>query len=88
MGGTGVRHSTVRGSVNGLVLTESILMTRLSMRSRTNFNLAEAGIPKIVPDILCTPATDDLMLALNCGERDCVFEGAAGQLYSSLPGPN
>jgi len=74
--------------VNGLVLTESILMKRLSMRSRTNFNLAEAGIPKIVPDILCTPATDDAMLALNCGERDCVFEGAAGQLYSSLPGPN
>ena len=78
-----MHHATARGSVNGLVLTEVILMKHLSMRSRTNFNLAEAGIPKIVLDILCAPATDDVILALKCGERECVFEGAEGQLYSS-----
>jgi len=50
--------------------------------------LAQAAILKIVLHILCAPATDDVMIALNCGERVSVFEGAAGQPYSSLPGPN
>jgi len=58
------------------------------MRSKTNFNLVETGIPKIVLNIRCAHATDNVMIALDCAKRQCVFEGAAGQLNSLLPGPN
>jgi len=83
-----MRHATARGSVNGLVLTETILFKCLSMRSKTNFNLVETGIPKIVLNIRCAPATDDVMITFGCTKRQFVFEGAAGQLNSLLPGPN
>jgi len=87
MGGTSMRHATARGSVNRLVLMEPIFK-RLSMRPKTNFKLTETGIPKIVLDPQCAPATDDVTIVLGCAERQCVFEGAAGQLYSSSPGPH
>jgi len=83
-----MRQAPARGSVSGLLPTESILFKRLSMRSKINFKLAETGIPKIVLDIPCAPAIDDVVVALGCAKRKCVFEGAAGQLYSLLPGPN
>lgn len=90
-----MHHATARGSVNRLVPTETIHFKRMSMCCKTNFNLAETDIPKIVLDILRAvldilraSATHDVMIALSCAERQCVFEGAAGQVYSLLPGPN
>ena len=76
-----MRQATASGSVSGLLPTESTLFKRLPMRSKINFKLAETDIPKFVLDIPCAPAIDDVVVALGCAKRKCVFEDAAGQLY-------
>jgi len=88
MGGAGKRNTKARGSVDGLVRTETILMMRLQSRQRTSFNAAELAVPKILHQMLCTAASDQVVAALGCGERQIVFAGSGGLLYPSYDGPN
>jgi len=53
MGGARMRNTKARGSVDGLVRTETILMKRLQSRQRTSFNAAETSVPKILHQMLC-----------------------------------
>ena len=88
MGGARMRNTKARGSVDCLVRTETILMKRLQSRQRTSFNAAEMTVPKILHQMLCTAASDQVMAALGCGEREIVFAGSGGLLYPSYDGPN
>jgi len=78
MGGAGMRNTKARGSVDGLVRTETILVKRLQSRQRTSFNAAELAVPKILHQMLCTTASDQVVAALGCGEREIVFAGSGG----------
>jgi len=60
----------------------------LQSRQRTSFNAAELAVPKILHQMLCTAASDQVVAALGCGEREIVFAGSGGLLYSSYDGPN
>jgi len=53
-----MRNTKARGSVDGLVRTETILKKRLQSRQRTSFNAAEMAVPKILHQMLCTAASD------------------------------
>jgi len=90
LGGAGMPlcNSKARGAVNGLVRTETILMKRLHSWQRTSFNAAELAVPKILHQMLCTPASDQGVAALGCGERECAFASSAGLLYPSFDDPN
>ena len=60
MGGAGMRNTKAWGAVDGLVRTETILVKRLHSRQRTSFNAAELAVPKILHQMLCTAASDQL----------------------------
>jgi len=90
MGGAGMRNTKARGAVDGLVRTETILMNlkRLQSQQRTSFHAAEMAVPKILHQMLCSAASDQVVAALGCGEREIVFAGSGGLLYPSYDGPN
>ena len=88
MGGAGMRNTKARGAVDGLVRTETIFVKRLQSRQRTSFNAAELAVPKILHQMLCTAASDQVVAALGCGEWEIVFAGSGGLLYPSYDGPN
>jgi len=88
MGGARMRNTKARGAVDGLVRTETILMKRLQSRQSTSFNVAAIAVPKILHQMLCTAASDQVVAALGCGEREIVFSGSGGLLYPSYDGPN
>ena len=54
----------------------------------TSFNAAEMAVPKILHQMLCTAASDQVMAALGCGKREIVFAGSGGLLYLSYDGPS
>jgi len=88
LGGAGKRSSVARNSVGGLVMVESIIFKRLSIRAQGWWNSAAKTIPAVLHEILCSAATDRVAQVLGCAERDTVFAGLAGQMYASVPGPN
>jgi hypothetical protein len=88
MGGAGKRSSVARNSVGGLVMVESILFKRLSIRAQGWWNGAAKTIPAVLHEILCSAATDRVAQVLGCAERATVFAGLAGQMYALVPGPN
>jgi hypothetical protein len=57
MGGAGKRSSVARNSVGGLVMVESILFKRLSIRAQGWWNGAAKTIPAVLHEILCSAAT-------------------------------
>jgi len=85
-----MRNTKAQGAaaVDGLVRTETILVKRLQSRQRTSFNAAELAVPKNLHQMLCTAASDQVVAALGCGDREIVFAGSGGLLYSSYDGPN
>jgi len=74
--------------VDGLVMVESIVFKRLGTRVDGWWNAAATTIPAVLHEILCTAATDRVAAVLGCAERVTVFAGLAGQMYTSVPGPN
>ena len=83
-----MRNTKARGAADCLVGTETILVNRLQSRQRTSFDAAELAVPKILHQMLCTAASDQVVAALGCGEREIVFAGSGGLLYPSYDGPN
>jgi len=84
----GKRNTVARNSVDGLVMVESIVFKRLGTRVDGWWNAAATTIPAVLHEILCTAATDRVAEVLGCAERVTVFAGLAGQMYTSVPGPN
>jgi len=46
------------------------------------------AVRKILHQMLCTAASDQVMAALGCGKREIVFAGSGGLLYLSYDSPN
>jgi len=86
--GNGKPAAKARGSVNGLVRTETILMKRLCNRVRTTLNTTDKKVSKVMQDLLCTPASDGVKTALGCHERQVVLEGECSLLFPAVSGPN
>jgi len=88
MGGAGKRNTVARNSVDGLVMVESLVFKKLGNRVAGWWNADAMNIPTVLHEIQCTATTDQVAAALGCAERVTVFAGLAGQLYTSVPGPN
>ena len=84
MGGAGKCNTVACNSVDSLVMVESIVFKRFCTRVAGWWNAATTTIPAV----LCTAATDRVAAVLGCAERVTVFTGLAGQMYTSVPGPN